>query len=151
MDAPRWFVLRISSRSSYWLLTIRMDSDGRSAMYWRLYEMHGYRIVRHHLDCLSWPLWVTKFNLKVLLCKPIRTLLTQNLKHIGKILLRSECNSYIQFLSGKPGSLKNTSTNLCVRVSIRFASLYVDLSPPCYRIRILIQWSSLDIGLLSLW
>ena len=85
MDAPRWSVLRFSFCSPYWLLTIRMDSDGRSVMYLRLYEMHVYRIVRHHLDCLFWPLWVTMFNLKVLLCKPIRTLLKQNLKHIGKM------------------------------------------------------------------
>ena len=76
---------------------------------------------------------------KVHLCKPIRKLLTRNSKNIGKIfLLRSAvCNSHAQLLSGRPGSLKNTSTNLFARVSIRFASPYVDLSPSYYyRIRI---------------
>ena len=74
---------------------------------------------------------VTMF--KVHLSKPIRTLLTQNSKNIGKIPLpRSMFNSYIQLLSGKPGSLKNTSTNLSARVLIPFASLYVDLSPSYY-------------------
>ena len=75
---------------------------------------------------------------KVHLCKPIRTLLTQNSKNIGEIPFpRSLCNSHTQLLSGKPGSLKNTSNNLCARVSTRFAFLYVDLSPSCYyRIRI---------------
>ena len=70
---------------------------------------------------------------KVHLCKPIRTLLTRNSKNIGKILFsRSVCNGLTQLLLGKPGLLKNTSTNLCARVSIRSASLYVDSSPSCY-------------------
>ena len=70
---------------------------------------------------------------KAHLCKPILTLLTQNSKNIGKIFLpRPVCNSHAQFLSGKPGSLKNTSTSLCARVSIQFASLYVDLLPSFY-------------------
>ena len=75
---------------------------------------------------------------KVHLCKHIRQLLTQNSKYIGKMLLpRSVCNGHSKLLSGKPGSLKNTSTNLLALVSIRFASLYVDSSPSCYyRIRI---------------
>ena len=67
-----------------------------------------------------------------------RTLLTQNSKNIGKKLFlpQSICNSHTQLLSGKPGSLKNMSTNLSAQVSIRFASLYVDLSPYYNRIRI---------------
>ena len=48
------------------------------------------------------------------------------------MLLRWVYNSHTQLLSGKPGSLKNMSTNLCATVSIRFASLYVDLSPSRY-------------------
>ena len=88
--------------------------------------------------------WVAMF--KVHLCKPIQTLLTQNSKTIGKILLpRSVWNSHTQLLSGKPGSLKNTLTNLRERVSIRFAFLYVDSPPSCYY-RISINGTMVQLG-----
>ena len=83
---------------------------------------------------------------KVHLCKPIQTQLTQNSKNIGKRRLsRSVCNSHTQLFSGKPGSLKNTSTNLFVQVSIRFAFLYVDFSPPWYY-RIVINDTMVQLG-----
>ena len=122
----------------FFFLTIRMDPNGRSVMYEQLHDVHFHGIVCHFLDFLSWPLsWQCS---KVLLSKSMdRTLLTQNSKNIGKTLSlpQSMCNnSHTQLLSGKLGSLKNMSTNLSAQVSIRFASLYVDLSPYYNRIRI---------------
>ena len=93
--------------------------------------MHCFRIVCHLLVffCLDHTEW------QCLKCT-CASLSGHCWRKIQKTLVKStsfvRCITAVLNCLGKPGSLKNTSTNSSARVSIRFASLYVDLSRLCY-------------------
>ena len=148
MDACGWFVLRMALHCFCWLLTIRVDRNGRRDMWWLL-VVHRLGIVRYfHISyiltaerrwskcirgSLSWHCW--RDIQKSLVNPPPR-----------------QSNVHTQLSSGKPGSLKTMSINLSERVSIRFASLYVDSPLSCfYRSQIYCHtfFFSWDIGSLS--